>query len=669
MRPLSLPPFRARLTGLALACVVASVPFSWVVAASGPTSQRSDARGGKPFGVEQAVTLRSFTDLCWSADGDRLAFVLQTPDTSENTLQSDVYLYDRRRPGVLRLTRHPSPDISPTFSPSGDTIAFVSTRGAGSDARPTIAMLSLRGGDPWTFGGYDESVGEVHWSPDGRMLAYVKTDTLPSAIREWRKRKWDQVVEDERLQYPQLWVVDVATGKQRRLVGGARYVWYVRWSPDSRRLAFLVSPTGAADDYDLHDIGVVDVVTGTLRWLGAIGAPFEWSPDSRWIAWSSSEHRNVYVEKSDLWVSDAHGGRPVKLTAGFDADPGTPVWNRSSDTLFFHVASGVTTVLGAVARTGGPVRVLVDRNGGASQLTIGPGGRAAWVESHPTSAEEIVVADHPALPGHPITSVNADVARCAFGETRTVQWTSTDGVRVEGVLVGPPGATRKPLPTIVLLHGSPYGSRFDLAFQPKARYFAEGGYQVFMPNFRASGGYGTSFMVRKRADWGGQDWQDVSSGIDSLVARRLADPHRLAIVGGSYGGYLSAWAITQTDRFDAACVERGIVDLPALWGQSDVRKYRAFEFGGRPWETFDTWRAHSPITHVERVRTPTLILDGENDRRTPFAQSLELYRSLQALGVPTQLVRYPREGHVLREPRHIEDLLVRDRAWFDRWVR
>src|SRR5262249_2592600 len=157
-------------------------------------------------------------------DGERLAFVLQTPDTSENTLQSDVYLYDRRRQSVLRLTRHPSADISPTFSPSGDTVAFVSTRGTGSDARPTIAMLSLRGGDPWTFGNYDESVGEVHWSPDGRMLAYVKTDTLPAAIREWRKRKWDQIVEDERLQYPQLWVVDVATGKQRRLVGGAHYM-------------------------------------------------------------------------------------------------------------------------------------------------------------------------------------------------------------------------------------------------------------------------------------------------------------------------------------------------------------------------------------------------------------------------------------------------------------
>jgi dipeptidyl aminopeptidase/acylaminoacyl peptidase len=175
--------------------------------------------------------------------------------------------------------------------------------------------------------------------------------------------------------------------------------------------------------------------------------------------------------------------------------------------------------------------------------------------------------------------------------------------------------------------------------------------------------------VRQRADWGGQDWRDVESGIDTLVARGLADGKRLGIFGGSYGGYLTAWGLTRTTRFDAACVNRGIVDLASLWGQSDVHAYRAFEFKGRPWETPELWRQSSPITHIDRVKTPTLIIIGENDRRTPIAQMQELYQSLQSLGVPVQMARYPREGHGLREPQHRADELTRMRAWFDRWIR
>src|SRR5262249_18915573 len=161
---------------------------------------------------------------------------------------------------------------------------------------------------------------------------------------------------------------------------------------------------------------------------------------------------------------------------------------------------------------------------------------------------------------------------------------------------------------------------------------------VFMPNFRSSGGYGTAFMLRRRSDWGGQDWRDVASGVDSLVARGLADPHRLALYGGSYGGYLSAWGITRTDRFKAACVLAGAVDLPSLWGQSDTHRYRAFEFEGRPWETAENWRRSSPGTYIANVKTPTLILIGENDPRIPYPQGQQLYQALASLGVPVEFV-------------------------------
>jgi len=627
-------------------------------------------RPARSYTLEHALTLRSYSDLTWSADGRRLAFVVSEPDTAESAVNADVYVADFDRGDVVRLTRHPKGDTSPTFSPSGDTVAFVATRGTGEDAKPAIYMLSLRGGEPWPFGTYDEAVGEVRWSPDGLWLAYVKTDTLPKRVRDWQKKKWDQVIEDERLQYPHLWVVEVATGKSRRLVGGENYVWHVRWSPDSRSIAFLASPTGKPDDARLADVGIVAVDGGPMRKLGAIGERFAWSPDGAWIAWAAGTHRQVEVEKADVWVCAAAGGTPVNLTAGFDEDGHAPAWNATSDTLFFHAWRGASTVLAAVPRAGGPVRLMVDREGDAGAPLTSAGGRAAWVVSHSDAPDEIVVADHPALPGRAVTSLNAAVASLVLAPARVVRWTSTDGVTVEGVLLRPAGAPeRAPLKTLVALHGGPYASRYDLGFESVPQFLAAHGYQVFMPNFRASGGYGTAFMLRERADWGGQDWRDVASGVDSLARWGLADGNRLGVYGGSYGGYLTAWAITQTGRFDAACVQRGIVDLASLWGQSDSHRYRAFEFDGHPWETAELWERSSPISYIANARTPTLIVVGEADRRTPLPQMQELYQSLLALDVPTQFVRYPREGHGSREPRHRADELVRMLAWFDRWIR
>jgi dipeptidyl aminopeptidase/acylaminoacyl peptidase len=176
-------------------------------------------------------------------------------------------------------------------------------------------------------------------------------------------------------------------------------------------------------------------------------------------------------------------------------------------------------------------------------------------------------------------------------------------------------------------------------------------------------------MLRQRADWGGQDWRDVECGVDSLVKWGLADGNKLGVFGHSYGGYLSAWAITHTTRYDAAVVSAGAPDLPALWAQSDTHQYRAFEFEGFPWESFDKWRRSSPIAFIDHAKTPTLVLNGEADVRIPFPQAQETYQSLKFLGVPTTFVHYPREGHGLREPRHRADWYSRQAEWFDRWVK
>jgi dipeptidyl aminopeptidase/acylaminoacyl peptidase len=516
----------------------------------------------------------------------------------------------------------------------------------------------------------------VSWSPDGKYLAYVMADTLPAKLKDWRKKKWDQVIEDERLQYPRLWVVEVANGKQRRLTSGELYLWYVRWAPDSRSLAFITSPTGKPDDGNEQDIGVVPVEGGAMRALGVIGGAFAWSPDSKSIALATGTDRTKWVEKSDLLLVPAAGGRPKNLTAGFDEDAQTPAWDPESGALYFHAAQGLTTMLAAVSSgesgrgSRGGVQLGFDRRGEAGAPVIAANGNMVWVQSGPDTPQEAWVAERGGASGKALTTLNAAVAARALGETRAFRWTSSDGTRIEGVLLRPAGAApRAALKTLVLLHGGPYASRYSLGFQPTAQYFAARGYQVFMPNFRSSGGYGTAFMVRERSDWGGQDWRDVMTGVDSLIAAGLADPNRLGIFGHSYGGYLSAWGVTQTRRFKAACVSAGAMDLASFYGQSDIHKYRAYEFGGTPWQSPESWARSSPSSHIADAKTPTLILSGEEDRRVPYPQGRQLYTALTTLGVPTEFVHYPREGHTLREYRHRADWHTRIADWFDRWIR
>ena len=668
----------ARLRAFARIGGAATAAAALALVAAAPAHAAKDSKGSAPkpsgppaFTVEQAISLRQIQGITWSRDGRRIAFVVNAPDTAEDTNNQDIWLWDATTNTCRALTRHPKNDYDPQFSPGGDTLAFVSPRDS-DEGKTSIWLLPLTGGEPWKLAAFVESVGEIRWSPDGRSIAYTMLDTLPKQVKDWKKKKWDQAVEDEIPQYNHLWRIDLASGKQTRLTSGKFMVSGPEWSPDSKSIAFLRNPTGAVDDGNLTDIAIVPATGGSPRKLGALPqGGFEWSPDGRWLAWAGTSDWKKHVEKSDLWVCAASGGAPVKLTGSFDEDAKSPAWNAASDTLFFFSDQGASTRVASVARTGGTVRLGMDLDGetGSAPVMLTT-GRVAYTLSRWNQPVELQVADHAGAEPRAVSQVNAPAAGCALGATRTVRWTSSDGVKIEGVLVRPPGAPEKgALKTLVLLHGGPYGARYGIGFNTMAQFMAAHGYQVFLPNFRSSGGYGTAFMLRQRADWGGQDWRDVETGVDSLVKWGLADGNKLGVFGHSYGGYLSAWAITQTNRYDAAVVSAGAPDLPALWAQSDTHQYRAFEFDGFPWESFDKWRNSSPIAFIERAKTPTLVLNGEADVRIPYPQAQETYQSLKFLGVPTEFVHYPREGHGLREPHHRADWFTRQAAWFDRWVR
>jgi dipeptidyl aminopeptidase/acylaminoacyl peptidase len=241
---------------------------------------------------------------------------------------------------------------------------------------------------------------------------------------------------------------------------------------------------------------------------------------------------------------------------------------------------------------------------------------------------------------------------------------STDGTSIEAALLRPAGASRQPAPLVVLVHGGPTG-RWSDTFEPWGQLLAARGYAVLYPNVRGSTGYGHAFVEMNRADWGGGDFKDVMAGVDVMIARGIADPNRLGIGGWSYGGYMAAWAVTQTTRFKAAVSGAPVIDMASEFGTERGSAYDEW-FYGTPYEKPEGFVRSSPITHVKNAKTPTLLLQGEDDTTDPIGQSQQFYRGLKRYGVETDLVLYPREPHGLREEKHLLDRLDRVVAWYDK---
>ena len=294
-----------------------------------------------------------------------------------------------------------------------------------------------------------------------------------------------------------------------------------------------------------------------------------------------------------------------------------------------------------------------------------------FVSATPATPGELYVAAAGASIGNEraLTNMNPRLKNVAMGKAQMVQWQAPDGLAVEGLLMLPPGYRRKRLlPLVVDIHGGPASVR-GYGFDYRARVLAGCGWAQLAPNFRGSTGYGETFMTANKGDFGEGPFQDVMTGVDAMIDRGIADPERLMIVGESYGGYITAWAIGQTTRFKAAVIGCGLVDLQSFFGTSAARGLMEHFQAGRPWETPQNYIDASPITHVGRVKTPTLIYHGDEDRSVPIGQSEQLYVSLRERGLDVEFVRYPREGHSLQEYLHCRDSLERTVAWLGRWLR
>lgn len=650
------------------------------------------AQGGKRMTIEDALAFRDVSAPQWSPDGKMIAFTVSEWNRKDDRRDSHVYVIPATGGEPIKLTNGERGESQPRWSPDSTRIAFLANRdtpqagaaGATPSApaaggRNQIWIIPVRGGEAEKLTDEESGVAQFAWSPDGKQFAYVVRDTpQDKAERDKRRReKFDTIVVDSDFIYTHLWVIDRATKAKKRVTEGAFTVSDPQWSPQGDLVAYASSRAGAQDSAytDISDDRNTDIFVAApgvkpvqlTTSPGPDGTP-RWSPDGKWIAYASSPDPMDWAAKTDLMVMPGGGGTPRNLTGDFNESiASTPEWSPDGSALYVGATVGVYGQVLRVPVAAGKPAAIFESPAAYAGVDLSPDGKSlAFITDDAKSPRDLWTATSAGKLAKKLTDFNPQAKEFALGEIEVLQWKGADGLDIEGVLIKPVGyAQGTRVPTILQIHGGPYG-QFSYGFNARNQIFAGRGYAVLMPNPRGSTGYGRKFATSNVKDWGGKDFQDIMLGVDEVIKRGVADEARLGVMGGSYGGFMTFWTITQTDRFKAAIGHAGISDWFSFFGQSDVPGLMEYGFGGTPWMAREQYERWSPIRYVDRVKTPIMITHGEQDRRVPIQQAEEYYRALKKRGVEVTFLRFPREGHGITEPNHVIDLVRRQLEWFEK---
>ena len=654
------------------------------------TQERQGLRTLQP---EDIVEMRGLGGLTISPDGKWAVFVRTLPvlEAEKSEHRGHIWLVSTEGGEPFQLTNGPNGDGNPQWSPDSGRLAFASRRG---DGKAQIWIIPIAGGEAKQLTYAENGASNPQWSSDGKQIAFLRTEQDSEADEKRKKAKDDRVVmgvDDFKQQH--LWVIDAETlddepallfswpeegsdekvnvDKSQRLTSGDFHVSEPRWSPDGKQIAFVSSPSPKADDMMFSGtVHVINVETESVRKLtahtGGESAP-RWSPDGEQIAYLHSPER--YGQK-DLHIISTEGGTSTNLTAvRLDRNADAPVWSPDGETIYFIAMNRVRWQLYSASKTDGEIRQITHGDWVVGGISIADDSDTfVCTRSEAYAPTDIWIGSLRTGQMEQLTKLNPQLENIGLGEVQVIQWQSSDGLEIEGLLCLPVGyEVGKSYPLIVEPHGGPRSSR-DLGFKPTWHYFSGEGFAYFAPNFRGGDGYGNDFAIANYNDWGGGDYQDIMTGVDFLIEEGIADPDRLIVGGSSYGGYMTGWIVTHTNRFKAACNVCGVNNLVSFYAQTDIPSFMSLYFSGPPSQRLALYRERSPISHVDRAQTPTLVLHGEEDIRVPLPQSEEFYAGLNATGVETVFVKYPREGHSIGEPRHQLDMLKRQLAWYNRYV-
>lgn len=628
------------------------------------------------------LLLRTASGPAISPDGAWIAYTVQEPpDTSmgERRGQTDIWLVDfEGKRNSRRFAFGPANEYAPRFSPDGGWIGFLSNRGGAVQ----VYRIRIDGGEAIPVTSLSGDVNSFSWSPDGDRLAVTAVDPVPDE----RKRDDDDGDDERHIdredRYGRLWIVDVETGEGWIATPESLHVQSAAWSPDGSRIAIVTSRRPTNDETYFHSgLELLDPATKERVFLEEeVGGDAGWSPDGESIAFMKRlEHPEVTVGVPVVAVMDIESGVTKLLGLNDAVTTRSPRWMPDGKRLMVVEMDGVRRKLAYLAIGSDELDEIEEIPGpyyGGPHFDVsGDGSKVAMLKGEPNRPPDVWAKELGFLgKSRRLTDLNPWVDDREFGETRVVEWRSRDGTRIEGALYLPPGYRRGTrYPAVVSVHGGPQWAwwlGWHGTWHEWAAVLACRGYAVLLPNPRGSLGYGVGFARANFDDLGGGDFEDILTGADYLVEEGIADAGRLGICGWSYGGAMSAWAITQTDRFKAAVVGAGVTNLYSFHGTTDITPTFLSKYLREvPYLRPEAYRSKSAVQFARNASTPTLVLHGEEDRRVPVGQAYEFYHGLIQTGCHAELVVYPREGHGFDEIRHKIDLVDRIVEWFELYLR
>lgn len=569
------------------------------------------------------------------------------------------------------------PARSPRWSPDGKWLAFLASSSAG-DGKNQVWVIARDGTARRPVTRLPSGASSYSWSPDGAQLAVVVRQT-PKA-RDFRLYSTPFYKTDASgwsdEGHNHIYIVSVNDGAARQLTkSGDRNDSDPQWSHDGKWIAY-VSEQDEAELRDPFSNGSIEIVAAAggvprvvCQRLAHASLP-RWSPDGARLAYAASP---TSADQPLLWIVPVAGPGKPALAGDADLFPDEIDWDESG--IWFGARDHGTAPLFRIDPATRHASKILGGERALHYLRISePAHRLVYLENDDTHPPEVFTSDEHGNNQRQLTSHNRDLlGGMGIAPSERVAWKSADGLAIQGFLKRPVGwqAGRK-YPLILTIHGGP-NDMFGFHWEADEQFYAAAGYAVLMTNPRGSSGYGSKFQRAVAGEWGGKAYQDIMSGVETVLARYpWIDRNRLGVVGHSYGGFMTDWIVTQTNMFKAAISIAGISDFISVEGTRDAAYGHSRDFGGDLFQNFDEYWKYSPLRLAAKVKTPVLFLHGEADNRVPLSQSEEFFRAVKHFGGTAELAIFPREKHMLpltSEPKHLVETYQLRLYWFDRWVK
>jgi len=642
--------------------------------------------------AEIIVDLQAPEDLQLAPDGQQVAYTLAVYSKKAEHATSSLWIASTSvERSARQFTQADAEDTHPRWSPDSKQLAFLSDRARRGTSQ--LYTIDASGGEARALTSTEQKRGvqDFAWSPAGGQIAFTSADEPADEDEQREKDRDDAQVYGEKWPFARLRLLSLASKEVATLVSRELHVAEMAWHPQGTELAYIARRTpdleSLGQEVVIERIAIAGGKPQTVCRFPLAVSGLLWSQDGETLYFLSSTSRKDQSSQV-LYAVAAQGGEPQRVIGGETNCIATVRLLQPGPHLAVMVAEGLGSHLCQVHPENGETATLlpqIDGEQGVSYASwdvkrgedhiitlavVRSSGEQCWevwagkVDSQTAAVELLQVSEH-----------QEQLAGIRFGKQEPFYWTASDGFALDGLLIRPPEAVQgQPLPTVVLVHGGPYGRwEYDLHLHALdwGQWLALAGYAVLMPNPRGGAGHGEQFAAVARGGVGETDYQDVMAAVDAAIERGIADPEKLGIGGWSQGGFMSAWAVTQTRRFKAAIMGAGVSDWGMMVMTGDVPGFEQELGESAPWDG-EEQRRHlelSPITFAKQVKTPVLLLHGEKDARVPLSQATGFHRALRSQGVPSVFVTYPREPHSVFERAHQVDILQRVRRWYDRWLR